>query len=110
VHRILAGRGAAGSDLGDIQRRPAANTDDEIGTAGEFTCGAKMREFGFALKIRIEPRIDARGGKLGRKRCGETARCQKPIHDHGCDRDVLEALGRGCEIAEQAGAEADIWN
>ncbi|MNL41337.1 hypothetical protein D3C87_1637410 [compost metagenome] len=81
MHRILAGGGTAGRDLGDIQRRTAADADHEIGADSRRAGRVDMRELWLAGKIGEHAGIDTFMAEAVDDPSGEAGLGEKAVYD-----------------------------
>ena len=83
IHRILTGSRAAGGDLGDVQRRAAADTDHQIRTRDDLGRMPHMGDLRLAGEIGKHMRRDAFGLQLGCDAIGKARLRQETVDDDG---------------------------
>jgi hypothetical protein len=97
VHRAVRIRRHAGGNLGDIQRRAAAETDDKVLAASCSRGGLDGSQLRLAGKSAEELHRYLFGIKLGGQPLTEPAGSKKPVHDdkHGAGTKCTRGCGDG---------------
>ena len=109
-HRIFARRCATGDDLGDIQRRAAADADHHIRALGRLYRRADMRELRFAGEIREDLHGEARFSQIGLDLVRKTGSGQERIDHQKSGGNAIEGFDGCGKAGQRTAAKADVWN